>query len=169
MLQRYAPQTKSVTVLEDWAVHVNFSMTQSSGGSPAELAGAKQDTATDPLDMPDSEWDRIYNFGLTQNFSQYLTNTDLQRKLSELRATYADIISLKQIGNTQANQGIVGMEMTGYHSNSSVSKPRVALFGGLHGSQPVGRELLWRLAQHLGEGEIFWGLVFIQKNNRITK
>ena len=102
--------------------------------------------------MPDAKWDRIYNFDLQQNFSKYLSNIDLQKKMQELRQLYSNIITLKQIGSSQTNQRILGLEMTS--RNNTNAKPKVALFGGLHGSQPVGRELLWRLAQHLGEGRL---------------
>ena len=152
LLSRYAAQTQAVTVLEDWAVQVNFTLMPSSRTSDQHTTGSSPSSAqsTDPLTMPDSEWNRIYNFNLQTNFTKYLTNNDLQKKLTDLRAIYSDIINLKQIGMSQSNRNIVGLEMTG--SNRTANKPKVALFGGLHGRQPVGRELLWRLAQHLGEG-----------------
>jgi len=39
----------------------------------------------------------------------------------------------------------------GVETNTRIPKVAVLLVGGIYGSQPVGREVLVRLARHLGE------------------
>ncbi|XP_033111584.1 carboxypeptidase D-like [Anneissia japonica] len=118
--------TKDVTVMEDWAVQVNFTLTQG--------------------------WAQTYDFDLPQNASRYITNEELIDKIVEIGRLHPSIAEVKGLGQTSAGLKILAVELTNRHDQTISDRPSVALIGGMRGDEPVGREILWRLLRHFSEG-----------------
>eukprot|EP00092_Neocalanus_flemingeri_P022680 GFUD01024600.1.p1 GENE.GFUD01024600.1~~GFUD01024600.1.p1 ORF type:complete len:373 (+),score=151.42 GFUD01024600.1:107-1120(+) len=64
--------------------------------------------------------------------------------------TYSEVAEAF-INDADWSTAVPGLKM-GVETNTSMPKVAVLLVGGLYGSQPVGREVLVRLARHMGEG-----------------
>jgi len=121
--------------------------------SDTGLVGAKQYNFTL---QPDSskDWSLLSDFDLSENLEQdqYLTNEQIKVILADMENKYSEVAEafINDADWSTAVPGLklgVEMEMT-----NDVPKVGVLLVGGLYGSQPVGREVLVRLARHLGEG-----------------
>ncbi|XP_022093323.1 carboxypeptidase D-like isoform X2 [Acanthaster planci] len=143
----FVPQTQTVIVPEDWAAMLNFTLGRSRGQPPKEK----------PVNtvLSDQDWAKTFDFGLPQNFAGYLSNLDLAAKLEELETKYraSGVLRLLPLGTTAAGQDVTGAILTAPSAQGDISdRPRVALIGGLRGDEPAGREILWRLIQHLAEG-----------------
>ncbi|XP_013784896.1 carboxypeptidase D-like [Limulus polyphemus] len=127
----YKPQKRDVTVPNDWAVQINFT-----------------------LDQQFSEWSSRNDYGLEKNINtkKYMSNQELYHILHELGKENSDLVSV-MINN--GPDGLMVQKFIILSSNTSANtktKPSVVMLGGIHGDQPVGREILVNLARHLIEG-----------------
>lgn len=133
------------------------------------LAGAKVCNFTL---QPDSSivWSEMNDFNLESNIEEapYRTNDELKSALVDLENQYNGVAEA-MINDADWSQVIPGLKM-GTETNSSIAYPKlsVLLVGGLYGSQPLGREVLLRLARHLGEGFKRFDNVVTEIFNRAT-
>ena len=70
--------------------------------------------------------------------------------MAEMENTYSEVAEAF-INDADWSTAVPGLKL-GVETNTSMPKVGVLLVGGLYGSQPVGREVLVRLARHMGEG-----------------
>jgi len=114
-------------------------------------AGAKQFNFTL---QPDSGpvWSEMEDFELSENREQghYLSNEEIKVVIAEMENNYSEVAEAF-INEADWSSAIPGLKM-GVQMNTSLPKVGVLLVGGLYGSQPVGREVLLKLARHMGEG-----------------
>ena len=100
----------------------------------------------------DPEWSATFDFSIKDNLdiNNYLNNDDVKSALADLENSYHDVAEAL-INEADWQIEVPGVKLE-TDTNSTVPKLNVLLVGGLYGSQPLGREVLIRLARHLGEG-----------------
>ena len=108
------------------------------------------------LSPDDSEvWSSARDFGLAKNLAaDYLENDDLKAALADLENAYPTVVEAL-INEADWQIAVPGLRLALDPDNvlaDPLPKVKVLLLGGLYGAQPLGRELLVRLARHLGEG-----------------
>ncbi|MCL4131124.1 UNVERIFIED_CONTAM: hypothetical protein GTU68_041687, partial [Idotea baltica] len=127
----YKSISKTVSVLEGPASVLNFTL---------EL----DDT---------SEWSSSADFDLPENqVAAYLSNVAMDEAMGALENLYPDLVQFMANDNEWSMRIHALRIATDEEIPPKVNKTRVILLGGLYGAQPVGREMLIRLARHLGEG-----------------
>ena len=96
-----------------------------------------------------NEWATEHDFGLTENLNdKYLSNEQMKETMANLENPYPDTVEI-HMNEAQWSQEVPAIQIS---TGDSPAKINVALIGGLYGSQPVGREMLLRLARHLAAG-----------------
>jgi len=108
------------------------------------------------LSHDDSEiWSKSNDFDIKANIAgSYLSNDDLKSALADIENQYPTI-SEALINEADWQMVVPGLKMAFDSENilpDPVPKAKVLLVGGLFGEQPLGREMLLRLARHIGEG-----------------
>ncbi|XP_012216053.2 carboxypeptidase D-like [Linepithema humile] len=98
----------------------------------------------DPL-----HWSSAYDFGLRANLQNgYLKNSDLSARFNQLEKHQPDIAEFLP-NDSVINSALHSLKITHNMGSPDENKFRIALVGGLFASQPVGREILLRLATHI--------------------
>jgi len=121
--------------------------------SETGLMGAKK---YDFTLQPDSskDWSLLSDFNLNENLEQehYLSNEEIKGFLAEMENKYSEVAEAF-INDADWSTSVPGLKL-GVEKDNSMDTPKVGvlLIGGLYGSQPIGREVLVRLARHMGEG-----------------
>ncbi|KAK3865556.1 hypothetical protein Pcinc_028850 [Petrolisthes cinctipes] len=126
----YEPVSQSVDVPHLWAAQVNFTL------------------------QPDqsSAWSTEHDFGLTENLAEtYLNNTQLSEEMAALENKYPDVVEFLA-NDSEWSMRIHALELGSKEESRVDQRVRVMVVGGLYGAQPVGRELVLRLARHLAAG-----------------
>ena len=138
----------------DLATELNFTLARVSGYKQKSISN--EAVLTDAV-LTDDQWAEMYDFSLPQDFTKYLSNSELNVKIyDDLVTKYKDhkVVKLAHLTGTPSEHDIYGVEVTNQDIGSDgINKPRVALIGGLKGDEPAGREILWRFIQHLAEGK----------------
>ena len=104
----------------------------------------------------DSEvWSKSNDFDIKVNMEgNYLSNDELKSALADIENQYPTI-SEALINEADWQMVVPGLRMALDPDNilpNPAPKANILLLGGLFGEQPLGREVLLRLARHLGEG-----------------
>nr|XP_045606806.1 carboxypeptidase D-like isoform X3 [Procambarus clarkii] len=136
----YEASSVNVEVPHLWAVQVNFTL--------------KADDS--------STWSAEDDFGVEDNLMQdYLNNSALNAAMADIENKYKDVAEFLANDNAWSMK-VHALRMGTENERGIDNRVRVLIFGGLYGAQPVGRELVIRLARHLGAG---WA----KKNREIQK
>ena len=118
-----------------------------------KLIGAKVHNFTLQQDSS-ADWSALYDFNIKANLvaESYMTNDELRSALADLESSYTNIAEA-MINDADWSMVIPGVKM-GAEAESAGGLPEegVLLVGGVYGTQPIGRELLIRLASYLCEG-----------------
>nr|AMO02545.1 carboxypeptidase D [Tityus serrulatus] len=97
-----------------------------------------------------SSWSKTNDFGIKENIEdKYLDNDDLHSIMRTIAMDNEDIV--RSVINNGSNNIIIHCLVFSSQEHK-FSIPKIALIGGLHGDQPVGREMLVRLIRHLVRG-----------------
>ncbi|RZF39730.1 hypothetical protein LSTR_LSTR011139 [Laodelphax striatellus] len=104
----------------------------------------------------------------------YHNNSQLEEVLRSLVKEYPEKSRIYSIGTSRKDVDIWVLELNGNlaelnSANPKLGIPHVKLVGNVHGNEPVGREMILKLAQHLLEnyttdGEVKW----LMDNTRIS-
>ena len=94
------------------------------------------------------------DFSLDSNLEpKYLNNDEMKSAMANLENTYPDLIEvLMNDAGWSTEIPALYLRKNENDVNNNDEKINVAFFGSLYGAQPIGREMLIRLARHLGEG-----------------
>ena len=100
------------------------------------------------------EWSQEMDFNLDSNLEpKYLNNDEMKSAMANLENTYPDLIEvLMNDAGWSTEIPALYLRKNENDVNNNDEKINVAFFGSLYGAQPIGREMLIRLARHLGEG-----------------
>ncbi|KAK8751224.1 hypothetical protein OTU49_013547, partial [Cherax quadricarinatus] len=136
----YEASSVKVDVPHLWAVQVNFT-----------------------LKVDDSPtWSAEEDFGVTENLmNEYLNNSALNAAMADIENKYKDVAEFLANDNAWSMK-VHSLRMGAQIESGIDNRVRVLILGGLYGAQPVGRELVIRLARHLGSG---WA----KKNREVQK
>ncbi|XP_078047171.1 carboxypeptidase D svr [Augochlora pura] len=94
-------------------------------------------------------WSSAYDFRLIANLQNvYLTNAELNARFSELESHQPNTAEF-EAGSSLVNMAIHSLKITHDMGAPEENKFHIGLIGGLFASQPVGREILLRLATHI--------------------
>ncbi|KAL8566418.1 hypothetical protein ACOMHN_011996 [Nucella lapillus] len=130
--RRYQPQSIVVKVTNGAAVSVNFTL------------------------VPDhrEQWSASRDFGLAENMAgkKYLNTDELQAVFAGLASRYPAISTMDTTHLTRQGKALLMYHMSGTGLGHDEHRPHVLLLGGLNGDDPVGTEMLVRLARHLATG-----------------
>lgn len=129
------------------------SLTQSVIVPPGHGEGQGEATLYFTLMRDDPQhWSSAYDFRLMANLQNgYLKNTELSAKLSQLENHQPNVAEFRA-GDSLITMAIHSLKITHDMGAPEENKFHVALIGGLFASQPVGREILLRLATHILKG-----------------
>lgn len=98
------------------------------------------------------EWSKVFDYGIADNLkSKYLSNDEMRSEMAELENAFPDLIEV-MMNEAYWSTEVPAIFMRSNEDQGNDEKINLALFGSLYGSQPLGRELLIRLARHLGYG-----------------
>ncbi|XP_047475155.1 carboxypeptidase D-like isoform X2 [Penaeus chinensis] len=126
----YQPSSKKVEVPHLWSKQVNFTL--------------KADDSQD--------WSVREDFSITENLGEtYLSNSELSAAMAKIENEYREVAEFLANEN-EWSMKIHALHMAAEQEASFDNRVRVMVLGGLYGAQPVGRELVMRLARHLGAG-----------------
>ena len=104
-----------------------------------------------PLDVT-QEWSSKKDFGISENLdSHYKTNQEILETIANLENKYPNLVEA-HMNEAEWSTHIPAIQMQADEGTGSEEKINIGLFGGIYGSQPIGREMLLRLARHLAEG-----------------
>ena len=126
----YGSHTQTVTVTDGSATKVNFT-----------------------LETGFLEWSEKYDFDNRLNLGadQYLNNKELHETLQKFAIDNKDIVKI--FSNRAPNrERVLHFVMISNFDSDIKDKPNVVLIGGIHGDQPIGREILIRFIRHLIDG-----------------
>ncbi|XP_070205330.1 carboxypeptidase D-like [Littorina saxatilis] len=130
--RRYEPKSIVVKVTDGAAVSVNFTLT------------------------PDhrEDWSEANDFGIAANMAatKYMNNDDLQSTFTDLANKNPTISRLDSSHMTRQGKTLVIYHLSGTGLDHNDHRPHVLLMAGLNGDDPVGTEMLVRLARHLTTG-----------------
>ncbi|XP_076629152.1 carboxypeptidase D svr [Colletes latitarsis] len=94
-------------------------------------------------------WSSVYDFHLIANLQNvYLKNAELNARFSQLENHQPNVAEF-QAGESLASMAIHSLKITHDMGAPEENKFHIGLIGGLFASQPVGREILLRLATHI--------------------
>ncbi|XP_011313662.1 carboxypeptidase D-like [Fopius arisanus] len=103
----------------------------------------------------DQHWSSAYDFAILKNLKKgYLSNGDLNTAMGTLESQRADSIVEFEAGESLNSMAVHSLKITRNLGAPEERKIHVALVGGLFASQPVGREIFLRLANHLVKGDL---------------
>lgn len=127
-------QTVEVSNIEPTATVLNFTLTP------------------DESDL----WSKSNDFNLVKNLdrSSYMLNDDIKSAIADIENSYSSLAEAL-INEADWQMVVPGLRLALDPDSvltDSIPKVKILLVGGLYGAQPVGRELLIRLARHIGEG-----------------
>ncbi|KAK2580979.1 hypothetical protein KPH14_006039 [Odynerus spinipes] len=95
------------------------------------------------------DWSSAYDFRIFANLQNgYLKNSELSARFSQLENHQPDVAEFRA-GDSLVSMAIHSLKITHNMGAPEENKFHIALIGGLFASQPVGRELLLRLATHI--------------------
>ena len=98
------------------------------------------------------EWSRDNDFHIEENLATaYLSNSKLEETLANFENEYPKLAHVL-LNDADWSNSVPAIHLKDDSEGDEASKARIALFGGVYGSQPVGREMLIRLIRHLGQG-----------------
>jgi carboxypeptidase E len=89
---------------------------------------------------PDNEW------------KNYHSHEDLTGKLAEINEKCPDITTLYSIGRSVEGRELLVIQFSTTPGSHELLKPEMKYVGNMHGNEPVGRELLIKLADELCSG-----------------
>ena len=99
------------------------------------------------------EWSQKYDYDLKENLATtYLSNDQMRSTMADLENQYPDLLETK-MNEAEWNVQVPALYIRN-DSDAATEKINIALFGSVYGAQPVGRELLIRLARHICQGYI---------------
>ncbi|XP_061932284.1 carboxypeptidase D-like isoform X2 [Apis cerana] len=94
-------------------------------------------------------WSSAYDFRLMANLQNvYLKNAELSARFSQLESHQPNIAEFLA-GESLINMAIHSLKVTNNIGAPEENKFHIGLIGGLFASQPIGREILLRLATHI--------------------
>ncbi|KOC66182.1 Carboxypeptidase D [Habropoda laboriosa] len=97
-------------------------------------------------------WSSAYDFRLIANLQNaYLKNAELSARFSQLENHQQNIAEF-QAGESLISMAIHSLKITHNMGAPEENKFHIGLIGGLFASQPIGREILLRLATHILTG-----------------
>ena len=109
-------------------------------------------------------WSKTSDFGINENLApNYLTNDQMRVAMANLENDYPDLVEAK------SNEAEWSRQIPALHMQAQISSSRsnerinIGIFGDVYGSQPLGRELIIRLARHLAKG---WVMFYQTKISR---
>ncbi|KAF8370770.1 egl-21 [Pristionchus pacificus] len=88
----------------------------------------------------------------TDEWSSYHTHEQLTRKLIDINEKCPDVSHLYTIGKSVEGRDLVVIHFSTTPMDHDILKPEMKYVGNMHGNEPLGRELLIHLADHLCEG-----------------
>ncbi|XP_033351181.1 carboxypeptidase D-like [Bombus vosnesenskii] len=98
-------------------------------------------------------WSSAYDFRLMTNLDNiYLTNVELSDKFNQLENDQPNIAEFQAQGESLISVDIRSLKVTHNMGAPEENKYHIGLIGGLFASQPIGREMLLRLATHILKG-----------------
>ncbi|XP_043268241.1 carboxypeptidase D-like [Venturia canescens] len=139
----------------------NYNVTASAFGYEASTraitvpeAGSREATLDFTLMRDDNDhWSSAYDFRQTINMRNgYLQNSELNARLSELENRNPETAEFKA-GDSLISMAIHSLKVTHSMGAPEEKKFHIALIGGLYASQPIGREMILRMATHLLTGD----------------
>ncbi|XP_013414480.1 carboxypeptidase D [Lingula anatina] len=123
----YKSQTKQVVVTSNPAVQVNFTL-------------EKDDV---------EQWSKQNDFNIAKNLEQtYKTQEQIKEELIQMAKDNPTFVKYRSLGKTGEGNDMASLEL----GQPSGSVAHVGVFGGLFGDEPVGGEIILRLARHMIEG-----------------
>lgn len=97
------------------------------------------------------EWSTSHDFLIKENLkASYLDNDQMRSAMADLENMYPDLVEVK-MNDAQWSTQVPAVLLSTKLSEED-EKVSIGLFGSVYGSQPLGRELLIRLARHLAKG-----------------
>ena len=125
---------------------------EEAGASPLELFSAKILNFTLNVDKSKA-WSKSSDFGIDENLApSYLTNDQMRAAMANLENDHPDLVEAKS-NEAEWSRQIPALLMQAQISSSrSNERVNIGIFGDVYGSQPLGRELIIRLARHLAKG-----------------
>lgn len=138
---RFLPQSFKVTVSDGAATLVNFTL-------QSKLLKESKGN----LEI----WSKDFDFDIAANMAQtkYFSNDDLQTEFKHLAKTYPSFTQYSTEYMTRQGKTLILFSMSGSGFDYNNVKPHILLIGGLNGDEPVGTEILLRLARHLTTGTV---------------
>ena len=128
----YGSQTQTVQVLDGLVAQINFT-----------------------LETGFTDWSEKYDFGNELNIisDRYLNNNELNETLHKFANENQNIIKIFSNEAPNKKKVLQFLMLSDFQNPiNNNDKPNVVLIGGIHGDQPVGRELLIRFVRHLIDG-----------------
>ena len=96
-------------------------------------------------------WSEKYDYDLEDNLATvYLSNDQMRATMADLENQYPDLLETK-MNEAEWNVQVPALYI---RNDTDGQKINIALFGSVYGAQPVGRELLVRLARHICQGYV---------------
>jgi hypothetical protein len=97
------------------------------------------------------EWSKQWDYDIKKNLKDsYLSNSEIEEEIANMENEYPN---LAEVFMNEADwSNVISVLLLKDDNLGSDPKVNICLFGGLYGSQPIGRELLIRLARHLAQG-----------------
>ena len=98
-------------------------------------------------------WSKENDFNLVENLAtHYLTNDLLRQEMANLENAYPDLVEAKS-NEAEWSRQIPALKIKAQISSSRITeRVNIGIFANVYGSQPLGRELIIRLARHLTKG-----------------
>ncbi|CAG2171580.1 unnamed protein product, partial [Oppiella nova] len=129
--QGFAGQTQTVVITNGLATQINFT-----------------------LEAGYDQWSEKYDFGISDNLEadHYVDNNGLHETLELLAKQNPNVVKIFSNRAPNKERVLHFLTVSDFGDNHVKDKPNVVLIGGIHGDQPVGRELLLRFVRHLVDG-----------------
>nr|XP_020818855.1 carboxypeptidase D [Phascolarctos cinereus] len=159
----YNPITKNVTVKDEGAVQVNFTLVRSSSDSrnKSKMKEIMADSGTS--DPTTKEFETLIKDLSAENglerlmlssspnlaLYRYHSYKDLSEFLRGLVMNYPHITNLTNLGQSAEFRQIWSLEISNKPNMSEPEEPKIRFVAGIHGNAPVGTELLLALAEFL--------------------
>ncbi|GMR48790.1 hypothetical protein PMAYCL1PPCAC_18985, partial [Pristionchus mayeri] len=87
-------------------------------------------------------------------WSSYHSHDQLVRKLADINEKCPDVTHLYSIGKSVEGRDLVVIHFSTTPMGHDILKPEMKYVGNMHGNEPVGRELLIHLSDHLCQGYV---------------
>ncbi|XP_014670794.1 PREDICTED: carboxypeptidase D-like [Priapulus caudatus] len=113
--------------------------------------GGEATVANFTLQRDAAAWSSSFDYALERNLRPRAYDADPTRTAYALADAHRGLVHIVQYGNTASGKPIIGVHLE--ESQLGVAnKAKVGLIGQMHPEQPIGSELLLRLATHLATG-----------------